>query len=381
MRSLTVLGATGSIGRQTLDVAGRYPEKFKIKALAAGRNAQEMFALARKFKPEICALIEKPDEIPEDLKNIDWYFGPDSACLATKAAAADDVLCAIVGIAGLDAVLTALDTGKRVLLANKEALVTGGSIITDKANRLNKQLIPVDSEHSAIYQCLKASQGNKPSRIILTCSGGALRELTKQQIDNARVEDVLKHPTWSMGNKITVDCATLMNKGLEVIEAYYLFNMPLKNIDVVIHPQSVVHSMVEFEDGAVLAQLGLPDMRLPIGYALGEPQRLPFGGGKLDFEKMCALTFKKPDTDRFPCLAYAREALEAGGNMPVALNAANEVAVSAFLKNEAKFGLIAYIVRRVLDLTVPKAVLCSKEVHEEDLKARDAALKVLKQIS
>ena len=276
----------------------------------------------------------------------------------------------MVGIAGLDAVLTALDTCERVLLANKEALVTGGHLVTEKAKRLHRALLPVDSEHSAIYQCLQAARGNVPSRLILTCSGGALREFPRERLANATVSDVLKHPTWRMGSKITVDCATLMNKGLEVIEAYHLFGLPEEKIEVVIHPQSVIHSMVEFADGAVLAQLGAPDMRVPIGYALGEPDRLAFGGERLDFTRMGALTFASPDTERFPCLAYAREALRLGGSAPVVLNGANEEAVAAFLRGEAKFGQIPLIVRYALDHAELKPISCAQEVYEADARAR-----------
>ncbi len=376
MRKIAVLGATGSIGTQTLDIIGQYPDRFRACALAAHSDAEGLFRLARRFRPDCCALVNEVP-VPDDLKHISWFFGPDSARRMTAACGADDALCAVVGIAGLDAVMTALETCGRVLLANKEALVTGGGLVTEKARRLGRELLPVDSEHSAIFQCLKAAQGNPVRRVILTCSGGALRSWDKNAIENARMEDVLKHPTWRMGSKITVDCASLMNKGLEVIEAHYLFDMPPEKIDVVVHPQSVIHSMVEFEDGAVLAQLGTPDMRGPISYAMGHPGRLDYGAKRLDFASVGALTFEKPDEDRFPCLAYAREALTLGGAWPVILNGANEEAVAAFLRGEARFGQIASTVRRVLDESAFEPVRDVSDVYRADALAREKARAVL----
>ena len=377
MRRIAVLGATGSIGTQTLDIIRQHPESFKACALAAGTRSDELFALAREFKPECCALV-KETQIPDDLKHIEWYFGTDCAERMVRETKADDALCAVVGIAGLGAVLAALDSCERVLLANKEALVTGGTLVTEKARRLGKLLLPVDSEHSAIFQCLQAANGNEPRRLILTCSGGALRNLTKAEIDNATVTDVLKHPTWRMGSKITVDCASLMNKGLEVIEAHHLFKMPLERIKVVIHPQSVIHSLVEFEDNALLAQLGQPDMRGPIGYAMGYPERVPFGGKPLDLETLSALTFEAPDTERFPCLAYAIEAQKRGGSMPVTLNGANEAAVASFLKGEIKFSMIAETVHAALDNFYAERVESVEEVYEYDTQAREYAQNYIK---
>ena len=376
MRTISVLGATGSIGTQTLDVVRQYPALFKADALAAYSDAQGLFALAREFRPAHCALV-KEVEVPEDLRFIDWHFGENAASEMLLAARTDDALCAVVGIAGLQTVLTALDTCGRVLLANKEALVTGGNLVMEKAKRLGRQLLPVDSEHSAIFQCLKAAEGNPARRIILTCSGGALRLKSKEEIENASVSDVLSHPTWRMGSKITVDCASLMNKGLEVIEAHYLFDMPLSKIDVVIHPQSVIHSMVEFEDGAVLAQLGNPDMRGPISYAMGHPGRIDYHGKKLDFTLLSALTFETPDTERFPCLNMAREALKAGGTAPVILNGANEVAVAAFLKNGIRFGQIPEIVMKTLERCPVTGVSSCEDVYAADRLARETAERML----
>ena len=367
-----MLGATGSIGTQTLDIIKQYPDRFSACALAAYSNAEKLFALAREYRPEFCALV-KQAEIPEDLKNIGWFFGETAASDMLKVCGAQDALCAVVGIAGLPTVLTALDYCERVLLANKEALVTGGALVTEKARRLGKPILPDDSELSAIFQCLKAADGNAPERIILTCSGGALRDRTAQELENATVSDVLKHPTWNMGGKITVDCATLMNKGLEVIEAHHLFNMPLDRISVVIHPQSVIHSMVEFCDNAVLAQLGMPDMRGPISYAMGYPERLNYKGKRLDFELLNGLTFQKPDTQRFPCLKYAIEAQRAGGSAPVMLNGANEVAVRAFLEGKIKFGSISRIVKRTLEAVRITGIGCVEDVYAADAEARRLA--------
>ncbi len=377
IRKVAVLGATGSIGTQTLDIIERYPDRFSACVLTAITDAEGLFKLARKFKPKVCAMCKEPESIPDDLKHIEWFFGKDSTVAALDASEADDAVCAIVGVAGLDAVLKALDTCSRVLLANKEALVTGGELVVQKAKRLNRKLRPVDSEHSAIYQCLTAARGNAPERLILTCSGGALRTFTKEQIKNARVSDVLKHPTWRMGAKITVDCASLVNKGLEVIEAHYLFDMPADKIDVVIHPQSVIHSMVEFSDGAVLAQLGSPDMRSPIGYALGEPDRLSFGGKRLNFSELGALTFEKPDYERFPCLKLAYEAISAGGSAPKTLNGANEEADAAFLRGEKEIRQIYDAIVNSLEKAEQRAITCAKDVYDCDRRARELARRAL----
>ena len=377
MRTLALIGATGSIGRQTLDVVRRHPDKFHIAALAARSNADALFDLIREFRPAAAALEEKPREIPEDLKGISWYFGKDAARDIVLDVKADDTLVSVVGIAGLPAALAALQASERLLLANKEALVTGGSLVTEAAARLNKPILPVDSEHSAIFQCLQGRAGNNPRRLILTASGGPFRTWKKEDIDRATAKDALGHPTWKMGPKITVDCAGLMNKGLEVIEAYHLFHMPLDRIDVVVHPQSVIHSMVEFEDGAYLAQMGAPDMRLPIGYAMGYPDRLPFGGEHLDFAAVGSLTFEAPDTERFPCLRLAIEAQKTGGVMPVVLNGANEIAVEAFLKDRIPFGGIARVVEETLNRTPFAPVTCVQDVYGADRRARITAKEII----
>ena len=373
MRTLALLGATGSIGRQTLDIVRSAPEKFTVAALTARSNADALFDLVREFKPRVAALVEEPGTIPDDVRFCEWFFGEDAAVQAVRAVKADDVLSAVVGIAGLPAALAALETSGRLLLANKESLVTGGSLVMARAAALNKRVLPVDSEHSAIFQCLQARLDNPVYRLILTASGGPFRRWSKEDIDHATAAQALGHPTWRMGPKITVDCATMMNKGLEVIEAHHLFNMPLEKIDVIVHPQSIIHSMVEFEDGAVLAQLGVPDMRVPIGYAMGYPERVPFGGERIDFAALGQMTFEAPDMDRFPCLRMAVEAQKAGGVMPVALNGANEIAVEAFLRDEIPFGGIARTVQSVLDKTENRNVTCVEDVYEADRLARLAA--------
>ena len=307
-----------------------------------------------------------------------WYFGEDAVRRAVLAAGADDVLSAVVGIAGLPAAMAALDVSERLLLANKESLVTGGALVMGKAAALHKPIVPVDSEHSAIFQCLQAQGGNPVSRLILTASGGPFRIWEKGDIERATRAQALGHPTWKMGAKITVDCAGMMNKGFEVIEAHHLFNMPMEKIDVIVHPQSVIHSMVEFEDGAVLAQLGAPDMRVPIGYAMGYPSRIPFGGERLDFARIASLTFEAPDMERFPCLRLAIDAQKAGGVMPVALNGANEEAVAAFLDERIPFGGIARTVETVMARTQNAPVREIGDVYEADKRARSMARDVLK---
>ena len=376
-RSIAILGATGSIGTQALDLVRRYPDRFEATCLVAGRSAEKLFDLVREFRPKVAALAVEPKELPDDVKFCQWIFGEDCPVRALEAARPDDALCAIVGIAGLDAAWTALDVCSRVLLANKEALVTGGALVMDRAARLGKPLLPVDSEHSAIFQCLQARADNPVRRLHLTASGGALRDWPKEKMAAATVRDVLAHPTWRMGGKITVDCATMVNKGLEVIEARWLFDMPPERINVVVHPQSVIHSMIEFEDGAVLAQLGRPDMRGPIGYAMGYPERLPYGAEPLDFAALSKLDFAAPDTERFPGLALARAALEEGGSAPVILNGANEAAVAAFLEERIPFGRIAEIIAETMNACPRFAIDEIGDVHAADAQARAVAAEII----
>ena len=380
-RTIAILGATGSIGTQTLDLVRRYPDRFEASVLVAHSSAEKLFDLVREFRPSVAALAVEPAEIPEDVRFCEWIFGPDCAVCAIQAAKPQDALCAIVGIAGLDAVWAALDVCERVLLANKEALVTGGNLVMDKAARLGKPMLPVDSEHSAIFQCLQAKQDNPVRRLHLTASGGALRGWTADRMRTATVRDVLAHPTWRMGGKITVDCATMVNKGLEVIEAHHLFQMPPDRINVVVHPQSVIHSMIEFEDGAVLAQLGNPDMRGPIGYAMGYPERLPYDARPLDFASLGQLTFAAPDLTRFPCLKMAYDALRTAGSMPVVLNGANEAAVAAFLREQIPFGCISEIIEETLERSPRTEITCIWDVHAADAAARKIAADIIGRLS
>ena len=380
-KTIAILGATGSIGSQALDLVRRYPDRFSAVCLTAHSSADKLFELVREFRPQAAGMVHAPESIPDDLKFCQWFFGADCSVQVLNAVKPDSALCAITGIAGLDAVWTALDVCKEVLLANKEALVTGGELVMEKARRLGKPMLPVDSEHSAIFQCLQAAQGNAPRSILLTASGGALRTWTKEQIEKATVSEVLRHPTWNMGRKITVDCASMVNKGLEIIEAHHLFSMPAEKIRVVVHPQSIIHSMVEFEDGAVLAQLGCPDMRGPIGYAMSYPERLPYEAKRLDFAQIAGLEFLEPDLDRFPALGYAIEALKAGSGMPIIFNGANEIAVAAFLNGEIPFGCINTVLRDALDHVPQRAIRCIADVYQADADARARAKQTMRRLT
>ena len=338
MINLALLGSTGSIGTQTLEIARMYPEKINITSLAAGSNAELLLKQIIEFKPEFAYIKNRDayfaikDKIPPETHLITGENG-----LERVAQTGDTVLVAVVGIAGLPAVMAALKAKKKVALANKESLVCGGNLVTEAVKQNGDIIYPVDSEHSAIFQCLQGRADNEIRQIILTASGGPFRNIKKEDLMNVTAADALKHPTWNMGKKITVDSATLMNKGLEVIEAKWLFDVEKEQIHPVIHPESVVHSAVEFCDGAVIAQMGEPDMKLPIMYALEYPKRVCSGAGYLDLAKRGVLTFFEPDTERFPCLRLAYEALALGGNAPCALNAANEVAVEKFLHGKIGF--------------------------------------------
>ena len=377
MRKIALLGSTGSIGTQALDVAARHADRFQIIALTANTNAEKLFAQARQFHPRMCGLVREPESIPDDLKHIDWVFGPECLKAAATLPEADDVLVSVVGFAGLPAVMDALGAGKRVLLANKEALVAGGALVTEAARKAGKPLLPVDSEHSAIFQCLRARDTNAPSRILLTASGGPFRTWRAEEIENATVEQALRHPNWSMGRKITIDSASMMNKALEIIEARWLFDMPPEKIDVLIHPQSIVHSMIEFADGGVLAQLGVPDMRLPILYAMAFPDRLETGAKPLDLAQIGSLTFEAPDRAKFPGMFLAYDALRAGGAACAMLNAANEIAVGAFLSGRIPFGRIWQLNRDTLEAAGDQPADSVEAVFVADALARRVAEGIL----
>ena len=375
MRDIAILGSTGSIGTQALQVAALHKDKFRITALTAHHNVQLLFEQVRAFRP-LMAGLPAPipwEDIPEDVRFCDWHFGQDALRVAAQDVPADAVLVSIVGIAGLQGVMAAISAGRQVLLANKEALVAGGALVTQAAKKSGQLLLPVDSEHSAIFQCLQGAGENRPEKILLTASGGPFRTWQKDQIQNATLAQALNHPNWQMGRKITIDSASMFNKALEVIEARWLFDIPSEQIQVVIHPQSIIHSAVAFKDGAVIAQLGTPDMRLPILYAMAYPRRLSIGGAPLDLFALSQLTFERPDEDRFPSLRLARECLKAGGHACCVMNAANEAAVNAFLNGEIPFGAIFRIVEETLQKAGSGPADTLTAVFEADQAARRTA--------
>ena len=372
MRKIAILGSTGSIGTQALDLCRRHPDRYQVTALTARGSREKLFEQVREFRPEIAGLTEgfDPAEIPEDLKFCRFLSGKEALHAAAAETDAEMVLVSIVGIAGLQSVMDALEAGKQVLLANKEALVTGGHLVTELARKKGKPLLPVDSEHSAIFQCLQAGGENKAEKILLTASGGPFRTWDRERIQKATRAEALKHPNWNMGAKITVDSASMFNKGLEIMEARWLFDMTEDRIEVVVHPQSIVHSAVVFKDGAVLAQLGEPDMRVPIGYAMAYPERIETGVPAPDLFALGSLTFEKPDEDKFPALRLARECLRAGGAACTVFNGANEEAVAAFLREEIPFGEIAVRVERALDKLAGLPANCLEDIWEADRLSR-----------
>ena len=374
MRKIAILGSTGSIGTQALDLCRRHPDRFRVVALTARGSREKLFEQVREFRPEMAGLTGGIDakDVPEDLKFCRFLSGREALHAAAAETDADMVLVSIVGIAGLQGVMDALAAGKQVLLANKEALVTGGHLVTELARKAGKPLLPVDSEHSAIFQCLQAAGGNRAEKILLTASGGPFRTWDRARIEKATKAEALKHPNWNMGAKITVDSASMFNKGLEIMEARWLFDMPEDRIEVVVHPQSIVHSAVVFRDGAVLAQLGEPDMRVPIGYAMAYPERIETGVPAPDLTALGSLTFEKPDEEKFPALRLARECLRAGGAACTVFNGANEEAVAAFLREEITFGEIAVRVEKALDRLAGLQAECIEDIWEADRRAREA---------
>ena len=350
-KSIAILGSTGSIGTQTLDVVRQHPDRFSVYMISANNSAELLIEQARAFRvPHV--VICNPSKYNQVCAALPWAdvrLGIDAACELVQDRSVDVVVAAMVGFSGLKPTLAAIEASKTIALANKETLVATGALVMDAAKKFGAPIYPVDSEHSAIFQCLLGAEGNKLSRIHLTASGGPFRTWEKSRIASATKAQALKHPNWDMGAKITIDSATMMNKGFEVIEACWLFGVAPSQVNVVVHPESVIHSMVEFADGAVIAQLGCPDMRLPIALAMAYPERLPLDGKRLDFAKMGALTFEAPDMDKFPCLGLAFEAIKRGGNIPCAMNAANEAAVAAYLKDQIRFYDIPAIVSHVMD--------------------------------
>ncbi len=371
-RGIAVLGSTGSIGTQTLDILRLFPDRFRVRALTGGSNVDKLAAQAREFRPDCVALGDetKVGRLREALSDlpIEVHAGEAGLCASAEREDVDVVMAAVVGFAGLAPVLSALQNGKQVALANKETLVVGGPLVNRVMEDAGASLVPVDSEHSAIFQCLAGESRPTVEEIVLTASGGPFRTRPKDTFGAIGVEEALDHPNWSMGAKITIDSATMMNKGLEVIEARWLFDLEVDEIEVLVHPQSIVHSMVAFTDGSVKAQLGVPDMKVPIQYALSYPARWPAPHERLEWSELSRLDFEPPDTEKFPCLRLAFEALEEGGSAPAILNAANEAAVDLFLKEAIGFLDIPRAIEQALD-QVPKTA----EPTLEDLYAADAA--------
>lgn len=382
MQTIAILGSTGSIGTQALELVRLHPEEFRVVALTARSSREKLFEQVREFRPEVAGLTEPipMSEIPEDVRFCRWVMGKEALRVAAAEVPADMVLVSVVGIAGLQSVMDALGANRQVLLANKEALVTGGHLVMDAAKRIGKPILPVDSEHSAIFQCLQGAGGNQPVRLLLTASGGPFRTWTREQMQNATRAQALKHPNWSMGAKITIDSASMFNKALEIIEAHWLFDMPPEKIQVVVHPQSIVHSAVEFADGAVLAQLGVPDMRVPIAYAMTYPRRIPTGSKPLDLFSIGTLTFEPGDPVRFPALRLAGECLNACGAACTILNGANEMAVAAFLRDEIPFGAISRIVEGTLEACGAMPADTLADIFHADLEARRVAKEIAEKL-
>ena len=382
MQTIAILGSTGSIGTQALELVRLHPEEFRVVALTARSSREKLFEQVREFRPEVAGLTEPipMSEIPEDVRFCRWVMGEEALRVAAAEVPADMVLVSVVGIAGLQSVMDALGANRQVLLANKEALVTGGHLVMDAAKRIGKPILPVDSEHSAIFQCLQGAGGNQPVRLLLTASGGPFRTWTREQMQNATRAQALKHPNWSMGAKITIDSASMFNKALEIIEAHCLFDMPPEKIQVVVHPQSIVHSAVEFADGAVLAQLGVPDMRVPIAYAMTYPRRIPTGSKPLDLFSIGTLTFEPGDPVRFPALRLAGECLNAGGAACTILNGANEMAVAAFLRDEIPFGEISRIVEGTLEACGAMPADTLEDIFHADQEARRVAKEIAEKL-
>jgi 1-deoxy-D-xylulose-5-phosphate reductoisomerase len=355
VKAITLLGSTGSIGTQTLDIVAQYPEQFRIVGLTAGRNVTLFAQQIRQFRPEIVAICDedKLQELQEAIADLDpqpiLLAGEAGVVEVAKYGEAKAVVTGIVGCAGLLPTIAAIEAGKDIALANKETLIAGGPVVNPLIAKHGVKILPADSEHSAIFQCLQGVVAGGLRRIILTASGGAFRDLPVEKLATVKVADALKHPNWSMGQKITIDSATLMNKGLEVIEAHYLFGMDYDDIDIVIHPQSIIHSLIELQDTSVLAQLGWPDMRLPLLYALSWPERIHTDWERLDLVKSGDLTFREPDHEKYPCMQLAYAAGRAGGSMPAVLNAANEQAVALFLEEKIQFLDIPKVIEKVCD--------------------------------
>jgi len=350
MKHISILGSTGSIGTQTLDIVRNNPDKFKIVGLTANNNSELLLKQIKEFKPKAAAIMDK-NKIDQllNFSSAQIYSGMEGLNKIAALDEADTVVNSLVGSIGIEPTYNAAKSKKNIALANKETLVAAGPVIMDEVKKNNVALMPIDSEHSAIFQCLNGENRNDVKRITLTCSGGPFKNHTQEQLQNVTAQDALKHPTWNMGAKITIDSATLMNKGFEVIETRWLYDIDYNKINIVIHPQSIIHSLVEFTDKSVIAQLGLPNMKIPIQYALSFPERFPSEENQLDLAKIKSLDFKEPDFEKFQCLKFAYEAGKKGGTLACAMNAANEVAVHYFLDGKIKFLDIQKLIKKIMD--------------------------------
>lgn len=379
-RQLAILGSTGSIGTQALEVVSEHPDRFEVYALTANNQVDLLINQARKFMPEVVVIAneQKYPELKEALEDlpIKVWAGSDAIAQVVQAKPIDMVLTAMVGYAGLKPTIAAIKAGKTIALANKETLVVAGELITALAAEYKVPILPVDSEHSAIFQCLNGAYDNPVEKLLLTASGGPFRQKTMEELTLVKKEQALKHPNWHMGAKITIDSASMMNKGFEMIEAKWLFGVAPEQIQIVVHPQSVIHSMVQFEDGAVIAQLGIPDMKLPIAYAFSYPERMKSHEPRLDFFQYASLTFEEPDMKRFRNLAYAFEAVKQGGNMPCILNAANEVVVAAFLQDQIGFLQMS----DVIEQTMAKATFIQRPTYEDYVHTDEETRRIAAQL-
>lgn len=376
MRKVVILGSTGSVGKNSLQIIRQFPEKFKVLGLAAKSNVDLLIEQMKEFSPEYVAVYDKKacEQLRKELKSVKILCGPEGISEIAKLQDAHIILSAIVGAAGLLPTYEAIKAGKTLALANKESLVMAGELIKNEAKKSGAKIIPVDSEHSAVFQCINSCSRAYIKKIWLTASGGPFWKKKPHEMENVTVEEALNHPKWKMGKRITIDSATLMNKGFEVIEAHFLFDIPVENIRVLIHPQSIVHCLVEFIDGTYLAQMSIPDMKAPIALALSFPERLSDVVKPIDWRSLNQLNFELPDTERFPCLKLAYEAAQAGGSMPAVLNAADEVAVEAFLSGRLKFKEIYRVIRRVMDTHISFSVSSIEDIMEADRWARKKAL-------
>jgi 1-deoxy-D-xylulose-5-phosphate reductoisomerase len=384
MKKLSILGSTGSIGCNVLEVVSRFPERFRIMALAAKRNVSRLADQIRLFRPDIAVVIDEAAaaELQSRLslgRRPQVLFGEEGYRRAAAYEPVDTTVTAVVGAAGLKPTLEAIRAGKRIALANKETLVMAGSIVMPLAAANHAQILPIDSEHSAIFQCLKGNRRRDLAKILLTASGGPFRDRPARSFADITPREALEHPNWSMGAKISIDSATMMNKGLEVIEAMWLFGVKPDDVRVVVHPQSIIHSMVAFKDGSVLAQLGVPDMKTAIAYALSYPERLPLAQPLPDFAGRIDFTFREPDEQKFPCLRLAYQAAKAGGTLPAVLNAANETAVDLFLQQHIRFSQIPPMVEEAMRRHAPEAQPALDDILKADLWARDAVMEIWQQ--